>query len=95
MRIGKYNVYLTESDIEAMADSINDRVRELIDNNQPLDFVYTGTRDNVCVENDKFEFVLVFEDGQPKISNACYSYGFTYYLGKNLTSDINLRLEKI
>lgn len=91
-----YGIVLTDDDIAAIAERINERVCELIDNNNPLDCEYYESCDNVCTENDALTFTLTFADNQPKVTDICYRYKFwDYYPGEIITNKINIKLETI
>lgn len=91
-----YSIILTDDDIAAIAERINERVYELIDNNNPLDCAYYESCDNVCTENDELIFTLTFADNQPKVIGICYRYEFLdYHPGEIIINKINIKLETI
>ena len=96
MTASDYGIILTDDDIATIAERINERVYELIDNNNPLDCEYCESCNNVFTENDVLAFTLVFAGNQPKVTNICYSYKFWgYYPGEIITNKINNKLETI
>lgn len=96
MIVSDYSIILTDDDIAAIAERINERFCELIDNNNSLDCEYYESCDNVCTENDAIAFTLVFMDNQPKVIGICYRYKcWDYYPGEIITNKINIKLETI
>lgn len=96
MTASDHGIVLTDDDISAIAERINERVYELIDNNNPLDCEYYESCDNMFTDNDVLTFTLVFVGNQPKATDICYHYDIWYYYpGEIIINKINNKLETI
>lgn len=96
MIIDDYGIRLMDEDIEKIADCVNERAIELIDNHRPLDYEYVEYNYDVLSCDDRIMFKLIIVSGQPEITEAWLTYGdYDYCFGQINLDKINAKLTKI